>query len=156
MLVPISGVSLQISINLGKTFLRISSITKIDVTWILASVFAYLPSFILQILETMTTSNRYTLCNWRLSRNWSVTVTGSVFPCRLPLEHFVIAICTTLPRQFLRPVNAWYFYTDITAGSNGNFGGKTRGVSGCQVYVPFEKSCPWKLSHKHCKNPLGV
>ena len=45
------GVSIQISINLGKTFLRISSIRKIAVSWILARVFAYLPSFIFQILE---------------------------------------------------------------------------------------------------------
>ena len=44
------GVSLQISINLGKTFLRISSIRKIAVTWILARVFAYLRSFYFQIL----------------------------------------------------------------------------------------------------------
>ena len=45
------GGSIQISINLGKTFLRISSIRKIAVTWILARVFAYLPSFYLQILD---------------------------------------------------------------------------------------------------------
>ena len=45
------GVSIQISINLGKTFLRISSIRKIPVTWILARVFVYLPSFYFQILD---------------------------------------------------------------------------------------------------------
>ena len=45
------GVSIQISINLGKTFLRISSIRKIAVTWILARAFAYLPSFYFQILD---------------------------------------------------------------------------------------------------------
>ena len=45
------GVSIQISINLGKTFVRISSIRKIAVTWILAGVFAYLPSFYFQILD---------------------------------------------------------------------------------------------------------
>ena len=45
------GVSIQISINLGKTFLRISSIRKIAVTWILARVFVYLPSFYFQILD---------------------------------------------------------------------------------------------------------
>ena len=39
------GVSIQISINLGKKFLRISSIRTIAATWILARVFAYLPSF---------------------------------------------------------------------------------------------------------------
>jgi len=36
-------VSIQISINLGKKFLRISRIRKIGVTRILARVFAYLP-----------------------------------------------------------------------------------------------------------------
>ena len=37
------GVSIQISINLGKTFLRIPRIRNISLTWILARVFAYLP-----------------------------------------------------------------------------------------------------------------
>ena len=45
------GVSIQISINLGKIFLRISRIRKIAVTTVLARVFAYLPSFISQILD---------------------------------------------------------------------------------------------------------
>ena len=39
------GGSIQISINLSKKFLRISCIRKITVTWNLARVFAYLPSF---------------------------------------------------------------------------------------------------------------
>ena len=41
------GFSVQISINLGKKILRISSIRKIAVTCFLARVFAYLPSFFL-------------------------------------------------------------------------------------------------------------
>ena len=45
------GVSIQISINLGKTFLRISRIRNIPLTWILAKVFAYLPPFISQIMD---------------------------------------------------------------------------------------------------------
>ena len=45
------GVSIQISINLGKTFLRMSSIRKIAVTWTLARVFAYLCSFYFWILD---------------------------------------------------------------------------------------------------------
>ena len=45
------GGSIQISINLGKTFLRISSMRKVAVTWILARVFAYVPSFYFQILD---------------------------------------------------------------------------------------------------------
>jgi len=45
------GVAIQIFINLGKKFLRISRIRKIAVTRILARVFAYLPSFVSQILD---------------------------------------------------------------------------------------------------------
>ena len=45
------GVSIQISINLGKKFLRVSPIGKTAVTRILARVFVYLPSFISQILD---------------------------------------------------------------------------------------------------------
>ena len=45
------GGSIQISLNLGKTFLLISSVRKIAVTWILARFFAYLPSFYFQILD---------------------------------------------------------------------------------------------------------
>ena len=45
------GVSVQISINLGKKLLPISHIRKIAVTRILARVFVYLPSFIFQILD---------------------------------------------------------------------------------------------------------
>ena len=45
------GVSIQISINLGKTFLRISRIRNIPLIWILARVFAYLPPLICQILD---------------------------------------------------------------------------------------------------------
>ena len=45
------GVSIQISINLGKTFLRISRIRNIPLTWILARIFVYVPPFISQILD---------------------------------------------------------------------------------------------------------
>ena len=45
------GVSIQISISLGKTFLRISRIRNIPLIWILARVFVYLPPFISQILD---------------------------------------------------------------------------------------------------------
>ena len=47
------GGFIQISINLGKTFLLISSVRKIAVTWLLAKVFAYLPSFYFQILDVI-------------------------------------------------------------------------------------------------------
>ena len=45
------GVSIQISINLGKTFPQISRIRIIPSTQILARVFVYLPPFISQILD---------------------------------------------------------------------------------------------------------
>ena len=45
------GVSIQISINLAKTFLRISRIRNIPLSWILAGVFAYVPPFISHILD---------------------------------------------------------------------------------------------------------
>ena len=44
------GVSIQSSINLGKTFPRISRTRVIPSTQILARVFVYLPPFISQIL----------------------------------------------------------------------------------------------------------
>ena len=43
--------SIKISISLGKTFLRISRIRNIPLTWILARVFVCLPPFISQILD---------------------------------------------------------------------------------------------------------
>ena len=45
------GVSIQSSINLGKTFLRISRIRIIPSTQIFARVFVYLPPFISKILD---------------------------------------------------------------------------------------------------------
>ena len=45
------GVSIQSSINLGKTFPRISRIRIIPSTQILARVFVYLPPFISQIRD---------------------------------------------------------------------------------------------------------
>ena len=49
------GVSIQISVSLGKTFLRISRIRNIPLTSILqlarVFIFVYVPSFISQILD---------------------------------------------------------------------------------------------------------
>ena len=45
------GVSIQSSIDVGKTFPRISRIRVIPSTQILARVYVYLPPFICQILE---------------------------------------------------------------------------------------------------------
>ena len=45
------GVSIQISLNLGKTFLQISRIWNTPLTWILARVFIYVPPFISHISD---------------------------------------------------------------------------------------------------------
>ena len=50
------GVSIQISTNLGKTFLRISRIRNIPLICDLARVFAYLLPFTSQILDFITTT----------------------------------------------------------------------------------------------------
>ena len=47
------GVSIQSSINLGKTFPRISRIRMIPSTQILTTVFVYLPPFISQVLNVI-------------------------------------------------------------------------------------------------------
>ena len=47
------GFSIQSSINLGKTFPRISRIRIIPSTQILATAFVYLPPFISQILNVI-------------------------------------------------------------------------------------------------------
>ena len=79
------GVSILISISLGKTFLRISCIRNIPLTWILARVFVYVPPFISQILDYWTVLifilNGVTLktsktCSWQTNRmtnyNWFI------------------------------------------------------------------------------------
>ena len=105
------GVSIQISINLGKTFLRISRIRNIPLTWILARVSVYVPPFISQIWTlsierfwflfwsilndvTLKTSNwgifGFTICAWvrhfefakvALSRSWVTTHPWSRLGC---------------------------------------------------------------------------
>ena len=77
-----------------------------------------------------------------LTCNWSEH-TGSIIPVadfhHRTLKRFVKTICTSLQRQFLRRINAWYFYTDISAGSNGDFGGKEGRNSDCRL-CSFRKS----------------
>ena len=62
------GVSIQTSINLGKTFPRISRIQIIPSTQILARVFVYLRPFIFQILDFL--SNGFLIYfEWRDTEN---------------------------------------------------------------------------------------
>ena len=52
------GVTIQSSVNLAKTFLRIYRIWKFAQTWILERVIVYLPSFISQIKATPSSPPR--------------------------------------------------------------------------------------------------
>ena len=58
------GVSIQISISLGKTFPRISRIRNIPLTLILARVFVYVPSFISQILDRLSIERGLNGCDF--------------------------------------------------------------------------------------------
>ena len=85
------GVSIQSSINLGKTFPRISRIQIIRSTQILARVFVYLPPFISQILDFIcrmvlifiliyfewrdTENQQYLAVSWVIKEIWYFTPT---------------------------------------------------------------------------------
>ena len=87
--------------------------------------------------------------------------TRSIIPCGgLPSPKF----CNNLHYFDEAILGAWslkiacYFYTDISGDSNGNFGGKMRGISDCRVWSIL-KNCA-RESHKvgticakpkHCK-----
>ena len=80
------GVSIQSSINLGKTFLRISRIRIIPSTQILARVFVYLPPFISKILDficRMVLSFVLIYFEWRDTENqhreYSQCLLGDIF-----------------------------------------------------------------------------
>ena len=86
------GGSIQISINLGKTFLLISSIRKIAVTWILARVFAYLSSLYFQILDVIYWAVLifYFDLFW-MAWHWKPAIsTVDVIRCVKPSSHLVI------------------------------------------------------------------
>ena len=77
------GVSIQISISLGKTFLRISRIQNIPLTWILARVLVYVPLFTSQILDFIYWTTlifiliyRY---EWRDTENQQLLVVNTTF-----------------------------------------------------------------------------
>ena len=93
------GVPIQISINLGNTFLRISSIRV--VAWILARVFAYLPSFFSQILDLIY---------------WTVLI----FLFWSSLNGVTLKICTITKNRFchLGPVHT---YPDIFESATFSF-----------------------------------
>ena len=80
------GGSIQISINLGKTFLRISCIRKIAVTWNLARVLAYSPSFFSQNLDfiywmvSIFILNSVTLKTSNIPEDKCCTMIGTTWP----------------------------------------------------------------------------
>ena len=63
------GVSIQISINLGKIFPRISRLRKIAVTWISVRVYAYSSSFYSQILDFIYWTVLIFILIWRATEN---------------------------------------------------------------------------------------
>ena len=65
----LNGVSIQISINLGKTFLRLTSLRKFAVTRIFARVFAQLTVLIISLIYS----------EWRDSENQQLRHPVSIF-----------------------------------------------------------------------------
>ena len=86
-----------------------------------------------------------------LSRNWSVTPdpqfpvadichrTLKRFACKHYLHYFDEAIVNWIVEAWSLKI-ACYFYTDISADSNGHFGGSTRWISDCRVSTIPDKS----------------
>ena len=106
------GVSIQISINLGKTFLRISRIRNIPLTWILARIFAYLPSFISQILDLLNGFDFYFDLFWR-AWHWKPVIRVSFRGQRLndseymfveiEFKMFALSLWTTVSKSCIAP-----------------------------------------------------
>ena len=69
------GVSIQISLNLGKIFFRISRLRIIAVIWILARVFAYLSPSFFQILDFIYWTAFIFILIWRDTENQQLPLT---------------------------------------------------------------------------------
>ena len=81
MLVNQHGISKQISINLGKTSLRISRIRNILLSWNLTRVFVYLPLFFSRIpdfIYWMVLIFILIYCEWRDTENQQLSKTGPI------------------------------------------------------------------------------
>ena len=107
------GVSIQSSINLGKTFLRISRIRIIPSTQILARVFVYLPPFICKILDFIC---RMVLILILIYFEWRGTENQQYLPSACPpfFPPFFFWI-QTLMQSFLHR-----FLAEISKGNNTN------------------------------------
>ena len=102
------GVSIQSSINLGKTFPQISLIRIIPSTQILARVFVYLPPFISQTLDFICPMVLILISfGWRDTENqqycWPTTpnIVGCYISCCVPLHTLlhVVGCCCVLLRK---------------------------------------------------------
>ena len=105
------GVSLQISINLGNTFLRISRVRNILLTWILARIFVYLPPFVSQILDFIYWTGLIFILisfEWKnqqlwKTRKWKVREKLTEREKALPLLSFLLFIFVFALSQFSGP-----------------------------------------------------
>ena len=104
------GISIQISISLGKTFLRISRIRNIPLTWILARVFVYVPPFISQILDFICSTVLIFILiyfEWRQTKNQQLQLACGKEPSLLstsgikPLTGTAKANWTLVPTAFI-------------------------------------------------------
>ena len=99
------GVSIQISISLGTTFLRISRIRNIPLTWMLARVFVYAPPFIAQILDFIYwTALIFILIyfEWRDTENQQLARTHDKKKKRLHFENLAAKASET--KDFLKSI----------------------------------------------------
>ena len=99
------GVSIQISISLGKTFLRISRIGNIPLTWILARLFVYVFGFAVRcfVLPWGFWFCREVFCFCREVFGFAVTVVG---------HHKLRYIDWPIP-VFLRFIRGYHEITEI-------------------------------------------
>jgi len=132
------GVSIQISINLGKKFLRISSIRKFAVTWILTRVFAQLPSFFSPIMDficwtVLIISLIYS--EWRDSENQQLNFIGVFW------FHF-LAKCCKFHRVSSQAIWSfcWHFSSIHVLI-----------VNSFSCFSNFEQACDWN-SVAYCQN----
>ena len=98
-------VSIQISISLGTTFLRISRIRNIPLTWMLARVFVYAPPFISQILDFIYwTALIFILIyfEWRDTENQQLARTHDKKKKRLHFENLATKASET--KDFLKSI----------------------------------------------------
>ena len=100
------GLYIQISINLGKTFLRISRLRKIAVIWILARVFAIylLPFSRFWTLSIERLFSFYLDMAW----HWKPAIAEIWFRCRTSESNRVISLISTVGYTCCCLSDIWY------------------------------------------------